>query len=64
MCHDTSGALGEPAPTLVPSGLRILGCSQSGNHPENNLTTFGYILGMKVEKNRILLYLATYWNLS
>jgi hypothetical protein len=35
--------------------LRILWCSQSGGHPENNLAKFGYILEMKVEKNRILL---------
>jgi hypothetical protein len=40
--------------------LRILCCSQSGNHPENNWAKFGYILHFKVDpqkkKNRILLY--------
>jgi hypothetical protein len=35
--------------------LRILWCSQSGNHQETNLAKFGYTLDMKVEKNRILL---------
>jgi hypothetical protein len=28
--------------------LRILRWSQSGNHPENDLAKFGYILDMKV----------------
>jgi hypothetical protein len=32
--------------------LRILSCSQSGDHPENNLAKFGYMLDMKVEKKR------------
>jgi hypothetical protein len=40
--------------------LRILCCSQSGNHPENNWAKFGYILHLKVDpkktKSRILLY--------
>jgi len=37
--------------------LRILWCSQSGDHPENNLTKFGYMIDMKVgKKNNILLY--------
>ncbi len=39
--------------------LCILWCSQSGNHPENNLAKFCYILNMKLEikiKIRILLY--------
>jgi len=30
--------------------LRILWCSQSGNHSENNLAKFGYIVDMKVKK--------------
>jgi hypothetical protein len=30
--------------------LWILRCSQSGNHPENNLAKFCYILNMKLEK--------------
>jgi hypothetical protein len=36
----------------VPAGfvLRILWCSQSGDHPENNLAKFDYMLDMKVEK--------------
>ncbi len=29
--------------------LSILSCSQSGDHPENNLAKFGYMLDMKVE---------------
>jgi hypothetical protein len=42
---------------LVPGFvLRILWCSESGNHPGNNFAIFGYIIDMKVEKNRILLY--------
>jgi hypothetical protein len=32
--------------------VRILCCSQSGNHPENNLAKFGYILDMKVGKQK------------
>ncbi len=32
--------------------LRILWCSQSGNHPQNNLAKFGYILNMKVQKKK------------
>jgi hypothetical protein len=44
-----------------------LWCSQSGDHPENNLVKFGYILEMKVgkrkEKNPSKL-LGTYWNIS
>ncbi len=41
--------------------FRILWCSQSDNHPENNLAKFGYIRDMKVgktkkKKNRSLLY--------
>jgi hypothetical protein len=43
----------------------FLNCSQSGDHPETNLAKFGYILDMKVGKNRILSkFLPTYWNLS
>jgi hypothetical protein len=34
--------------------LRILSCSQSGDHPENNLAKFGYMLDMKVEKKRTI----------
>jgi hypothetical protein len=46
-----------PNPDLGPGFLlRILWCSQSGDHPENSLAKFGYILDMKVKKeNRILL---------
>jgi hypothetical protein len=36
--------------------LRILLCSQSGDHPENYLAKFGYIPYIKVGKNKILLY--------
>ncbi len=40
--------------TVVCSGfrLKILCVSQSGNHLENNLAKFGYILNMKVEKQK------------
>jgi hypothetical protein len=31
-------------------------CSQSGNHSENNLAKFGYVLDMEVGKKKILLY--------
>jgi len=31
--------------------LRILCCTQSGNHPENNLAKFGYIIDMRIAKN-------------
>jgi len=34
------------------SFLRILWCSQSGDHPENNLAKFGYILDMKIGKRK------------
>jgi len=37
----------------------VLACRQSGDHSENNLAKFGYILDMKVGKKkreRILLY--------
>jgi len=44
--------------------LRILWCSQSGDHPENNLAKFGYILDMKIEKQNPSIFLATYRNLS
>jgi hypothetical protein len=33
-----------------------LWCSQSDDHPENNLAKFGYIPDMKVNRNRSLLY--------
>jgi len=36
--------------------VRILWCSESGNHPENDFAIFGDIIDMKVEKNKILLY--------
>jgi hypothetical protein len=29
-----------------------LACSQSGDHPENSLVKFGYMLDMKVEKKK------------
>ncbi len=32
--------------------LRILRCSQSGDHPENDLTKFGYTPDMKVRKKK------------
>jgi hypothetical protein len=46
--------------------LRIFLCSQTDKHPKNNLAKFGYILNMKVgeKKNKIIQFLATYWNLS
>jgi hypothetical protein len=40
--------------------LRIFWCSQSGNHPENNLAKFGYIIDMKVEKNIGSFYILGY----
>jgi len=44
--------------------LRILWCSQGGDHPEINLANYGYIPDMKVEKNQDpSIFLATYWNL-
>jgi hypothetical protein len=45
--------------------LRILWWSQSGNHPENDLAKFGYILDMKVEKKPESFYVLgyTFWNL-
>jgi hypothetical protein len=52
------GELRLPAQRLIGQAgfpLRILWCSQSGDHPENFLFEFGDILDMKVEKkNRIL----------
>jgi hypothetical protein len=45
--------------------LRILWCSQSGDHPENNLAKFGYMLDMRVAKNQIpSVFLATDLNLT
>jgi len=35
-----------------------------GDHPQNNLAKFGYILDMKVETIFFSIFLATYWNLS
>ncbi len=32
----------------------ILWCSQSDDHPKNNLAKFGYLLDMKIEKNQNL----------
>jgi hypothetical protein len=34
----------------------MLSCSQSGDHPENNLAKFGYMLDMKVEKKKNRFY--------
>jgi hypothetical protein len=53
----------------------IFGYNQSGNHPANNLATFGYIINMKAEKEKITIiiiliiilvysWLATFWKLS
>jgi hypothetical protein len=37
--------------------LRISWCTQSGDHPENNLAKFGYIIDMKIaQNNKIFLY--------
>ncbi len=45
--------------------FRILWCSQSGNHSQNNLAKFGCIVDMKVGKNpNASIFLATCWNLS
>ncbi len=33
--------------------LRVLWCSQKGDHHENDLAIFGYILHMEVQKNYI-----------
>ncbi len=52
--------------SLSQSGflLRILWCIQNGDHPENNLAKFGYILDMKVgKKQKPPMFLATYKNL-
>jgi len=35
-----------------------------GDHPQNNLAKFGYILDMKVETKNLSIFLATYGNLS
>jgi hypothetical protein len=52
----------------APTGfvLRILWYSQSGDHPENNLAKFRYILDMEVGRRiqNPSTFLATYWNLS
>jgi hypothetical protein len=37
-----------------------LSCSQSGDHPENNLTKFGYMLDMKVE-NKMNRFYVVLW---
>jgi hypothetical protein len=37
-----------------------LWCSQSGDHPENNLAKLGYILDMKVEKKQKAFYIFGY----
>jgi hypothetical protein len=46
--------------------LSILWCNQSGNHPENNLAKFGYILDMKVgkKKKKTEYFFILGWNLS
>jgi hypothetical protein len=39
----------------------ILQCTQSGDHQENNLAKFGYIIDMKVEiKQNPSIFLATF----
>jgi hypothetical protein len=41
--------------------------AKSGDHPENNLAKFGYILDMKSREKKIQnpsILLVTYWNLS
>jgi hypothetical protein len=42
----------------------VLACRQSGDHSENNLAKFGYILDMKVgkkkERENPSIFLATY----
>jgi hypothetical protein len=35
--------------------LRILWCSQNGDHSENNLAKFGDMIDMKIGKKKILL---------
>jgi hypothetical protein len=40
--------------------LRILWCSQSDNHPENNLAKFGYIIDMKIRKQIESFYILGY----
>jgi hypothetical protein len=40
--------------------IRILWCSQSGNHSQNNLAKFGCILYMKVEKKTESFYILAY----
>jgi len=59
-----------PAQRLIGQAgfpLRILWCSQSGDHPENNLVEFGDILDMKAEKKKKkqnpLKFLTTSWYL-
>jgi len=39
---------------------RILWCSQSDNHPENNLAKFGYIIDMKIRKKTESFYILSY----
>ncbi len=47
------------------SAFSILLCSQTGNHPQEDLAKYGYRLDMKVDlkKNESLYILATCWNL-
>jgi hypothetical protein len=40
------------------------GKTTGGDHLENNLAKFGYILDMKVETKNLSIFLPTYWNLS
>jgi len=40
--------------------LRILWCNQSGDHLENNLTKFGYMINMKVGKKWKSFYILGY----
>ncbi len=56
--QERTSVFSQPDPVkLVPGFVfRIFWCSESGNHPGNNFAIFGYIIDMKVEKNRILLY--------
>jgi hypothetical protein len=43
--------------------LRILGCSQGGDHPETNLANSGYMPDMKVKKHQDpSIFFPIYWN--
>jgi hypothetical protein len=41
----------------------ILWCSQTGDHPQEDLAKFGHIPHVKVENLRSVCILATWWNL-